>query len=108
MFGIFSDGDNRICLTQGDDFMAAFRIVGAITADAGNVRFRRNFTQQVGQHGSITDAVVGHFHGPDFECGSINTEMDLAPLAAVIGAMLLGLPFALAQHLDASAMEQQV
>ena len=104
----FSDGDNGIGLTQSDRFMAALRIVSAITADAGELLFRRNLTWQIGQHRRITDAVVGYFHRSDFECDSINAEMDLAPLAAVIGAMLLRLPFAFAQHLDAGAIDQQV
>ena len=88
--------------------MAALRIVSAITADAGKLLFQRNLTEQVGQHRSITDAVVGHFHGPDFSRGSINTEMDFAPLAAVVSAVLFGLPFTVAQHLDAGAVDQQV
>jgi hypothetical protein len=34
--------------------------------------------------------------------------MNLAPSATVIGAMLLRLPFTFAQHLDASAIDQQI
>jgi hypothetical protein len=88
--------------------MAAFRIVSTITADPGELLFRRNLTQQVGQHRRITDAVIGHFHGANLKCGSINTEADLAPLVAIVGAMLPGLPFAFTQHLDAGAIDQQV
>ena len=50
--------------------------------------------------------VVGHLESPDFQRLRVNAHMDFAPLATVIRAMLLSLPFPLAQHFDAGAIDQ--
>lgn len=79
-----------------------------IAADAGNALIGRNLSQQRQQDRRVSNAVIGHFHGPDLERQRINTKVHLAPLAAVVRAMLFRLPFAFAQHLDTDAVHQQM
>jgi len=107
-FGILAGRDDGIRRAQRDGFMTVLGIVGAIAADAGNALVGRNLAEQRWQDRRIADAVVGHLHSPDLERGRVDSEVDLAPLAAVIRTMLLRLPFAFAQHLDASAVYQQM
>jgi len=56
----------------------------------------------------IPDAVGCDFNGTDLQRLCVNAQMHLAPLAPVIGPMFLALPLTFAQHLDASAIDQQV
>lgn len=52
--------------------------------------------------------VAGDLDGPDLQGLCVDPEMDLAPLALVLGTMLFALPLAFAQELDARAVRQQV
>lgn len=67
-----------------------------------------NLVEQPWQHRRVAGCVIGHFDSPDFQCGRIEAKMGLAPLAAVLRAVLLCFPFAFAEHLDAGAVDQQV
>lgn len=88
--------------------MARLGVIGAIPADAGQGFVRRYLSQQVGQHGGISHAVVGHFDGPYLQGLRIDAQMHLAPLPTVLGTVLFALPFIFAQELDAGAVHQQV
>lgn len=52
--------------------------------------------------------VPSRVDGPDFQRGRVNAKMDLAPLTTLVGSMLLCLPLAFAEHLDAGTVDQQV
>ena len=88
--------------------MTILRVVSAVAIDAGNALVSRNLAEQRWQNRGVADTVVGDFHGTDLERGRVDPEMHLAPLATVIGPVLLRLPFAFAQHLDARAVHQQM
>ena len=81
--------------------MAGLGVIGAISTHRRN-SFRANSS------GSIADAAVSDFNGTDLQGFCIDTQMHLAPLATVFSAMLLGLPFLVAQHLHAGAVDQQM
>ncbi len=91
-----------------DRRMASLGVIGAVRADAGNRLIGRYLAQQLGQHGRIAHAVVGHFDGPDLQRARVNAQMHLAPLTPVLGSVFLALPLAFAQELDAGAVNQQV
>src|SRR3546814_12431637 len=50
----------------------------------------------------------GEFDGADVGRGRIHGQMDLAPLASALRSVLANLPFAIAEELNASAVDQQV
>lgn len=45
---------------------------------------------------------------PDVRRGGVHGQMNLAPLAPTLNTVLAGLPFAVAEELDAGAVHQQV
>lgn len=86
--------------------MTVLRIANTIAADAGNALVSRNLAVQRCQDGYVPETVVGHFHGPDLERGSVDPKMHFPPLATLILAVLLPRPIAFVQHLDARAVHQ--
>lgn len=90
--------------------MAKFRIVGAVTTDAGNAFVFGNLVKQARQHWGVAGSIVSHFDSSNFQRTGIDAQLDFAPLSTVLGAMLLGFPFAFAfaQHLDVGAVDQKV
>lgn len=106
--GVLARWDNGVCTTARNGFVASFRIIGAVPADACDGFAQADLFQQTGHHGCIASGVVGYFDGPDFQRGGINAQVDLAPLAAIVSPMLFGLSLAFAQHLDASAIDKKV
>ena len=106
--GVLVSGDNRLRPKLRNRFVTAFGVVGTITVDAGDDLVGGNLVQQARPHRRITGSVVGYFDSPDFQCGRINCEVDLAPLATVVGPMLFGLTPAFTEHLDASAVDKEV
>lgn len=88
--------------------MAHVGVVGAVPTDAGYRLIGRYLTQQSGQHRSICHAVVGDLIGPYLQRIRVNPQVYLAPLAPLLGLVLLAFPVTLAQILDASAVHEQV
>ena len=88
--------------------MAAARVVGAVGGDGADRLAFGDLAEQVRQHGTITVAAGGEFDGADVRRGRVHGQMHLAPLASSLRAMLARLPFAIAEELDASAVDQQV
>lgn len=86
--------------------MAGLGVISTITRHGGNRR--GNLGEQFRQHWGIAHAVAGDLNRSNFQRLGINPQMHLAPLAAVVGTVLLGFPFAFAQHLDPSAIDQQM
>ena len=93
---------------QGDRLVTVLRVISAIATNAGDGLVGWNLIQQRWQDRRVADTVVGYFHRPDLERGRVDPEVHLAPLAAIVRAMLFRLPFAFAQHLDARAVHQQM
>ena len=87
--------------------MPRFGVVGAITADAGQRLIGRYLAQQLGQHRRVSYAVVGDFDGSNLQRVRINAQVHLAPLAPILGPMLLAFPVAFAQEIDPRAAHQQ-
>lgn len=111
-FGILASRDDRLCTTPGDGLVTALRVIGTVAADAdagaGDGFAVCNLVEQAWQHRCVADCVIGHFDSPDFQRRRIDAKMGLAPLATVARAVLLRLPLAFAEHLDAGAVDQQV
>ena len=107
-FGVLASGDNRLRPTLRNRLVTGFSVVGTIAADAGNSLVRGNLVEQARQYWCVAGGIVGHFNGLDFQRGRVNSKVDLAPLATVVGPMLFGLPLAFAKHLDARAVDQEV
>lgn len=100
--------DNGVCTTARNGFMAPFRVIGVIAANTCDGFVQADLFQQTGHHGRVASGIVGYFDGADFQGGGINAQVDLPPLAAIVGTMLFGLPLAFTEHLDAGAVGQQV
>jgi hypothetical protein len=62
---------------RSDGLVTVLRVVGAVATDAGNTLVGRNLVEQRWQDRRVTDAVVGHLHGPDLERGGVDPEMYL-------------------------------
>ena len=93
-----------MCTTLRNSFMTAFGVVGTIAADARDGLVSGNLVEQAGQYRRVAGSVIGYLDGPDFQRGCINAQVDFAPLATVLSAVLLGLALAFTQHLDAGAV----
>jgi hypothetical protein len=106
--GVLASGDYRLRPTFCNRFVTGFGVVGTIVADARHGHFSRNLVEQAREYRCIASGGVGHFNGPDFQRGRVNPKVDLAPLATIVGPVLFSLPLALAQHLDARAVDQEV
>jgi hypothetical protein len=95
-----------------DRRMASLGIVGLVSTDTGHRFIRRYLSQQLGQHGRTTcavlHAVVGDLDGSNLQCVGVNAQVHLAPLPPVLGPVLLAFLFTFAQELDPGAVDQQV
>lgn len=69
--------------------MAALGVIGPFFAHAGNRLIAGDLPQQLGQHGSVPNAVVCHLNGPNPQRLGINAKMRFAPLPAVLGSVFL-------------------
>ena len=105
--GVLARGDHRLRISLGNRRMARLGVVGTVPTDAGNRLIGWYLLQQLEQHGRIAHAVVGHLDGPDLQRVGINTQVQLAPLAPVLGPVLLAFPFAFAKERNAGAVHQQ-
>jgi len=105
--GVFASGDNRLCPTLRNRFVTAFGVVSTIAADARDGLVSGNLVEQARQYWCIAGGIVCHFDGPDFQRSRVNSKVDLAPLATVVGPMLFSFPLAFAQHFDTRAIDQE-
>lgn len=85
--------------------MAGLGVVGAIAADTADGLIGRYLAEQFRQHRRIPGAVVGDFNGPDCQRAGIDTQMHLAPLASILGTILIEFSLAFTQELDAGAVD---
>lgn len=97
--------NHRLCPTLRNRFVTAFGVVGTIAADARDGLVSGNLVEQARQYWCTAGGIVCHFDGPDFQRVRVNSKVDLAPLAKVVGPMLFSFPLAFAQHFDARAVD---
>ena len=88
--------------------MAAAGVIGTIGGHGADLFAFGDLVEQFRQHGAVTIAAGGEFHRPDVRRGCIHGQMDLAPSASALNAVLARLPFAIAEELDAGAVHAQV
>jgi hypothetical protein len=65
-----------------------------------------NLRKQFWQHGRIANRTAGHRNGTDSQGFGIHSDVHLAPLPTIVSTLLFALPLALAQHLNARAIDQ--
>lgn len=95
-------------LAVNDGGVATARVIGAIGGHGADLFTFVDLVEQLQHDRAVTIAVGGEFHGADVRRGRVHGQMDLAPLASTMNAMLSGLPFAIAEELDARAVHQNV
>lgn len=105
---VLADGDDRPGLPLEDGGVAAAGVIGAIGRHRADLFTLGDLVEQFWQHRTVTIATGGEFHGADVRRGGVHGQMDLAPLASALDAMLAHLPFAITEKLDACAVHEQV
>ena len=91
-----------------DGGVASARVIGAVRGHCADLFALGDLVKQLWQDRTVAVAAGGEFHGADVRRGRVHGQMYLAPLAASLNTVLAGLPFTIAQELDASAVNQQV
>lgn len=87
--GILACRNNGLRATPRNGFMAAFRVIGAVATDAHVCIIHANLVEQIRQYRRVAGGIVGYLDGLDFQRGGVYTQVHLAPLTAIVGAMLL-------------------
>lgn len=105
---VLADRDDGCGLVFEDSGVASAGVVGPVRRNGADLLALRDLVEQGRQGGAVTLPARGELDGPDVGCGCIHGQMNLAPLAPARGAVLAGLPFAIAKELDAGAVHQQV
>lgn len=80
----------------------------AVGGHRADVLSLRDLVQQVWQDRTVAVAAEGRLHCPNVGGGRVHGQMDLAPVASTLNAVLKGVPLALALHLDNRAVDEQV
>jgi hypothetical protein len=70
--------------------------MGAIGGHSADLFTLGDLVEQLGQHRAVAVAAGGKLHRPDVRSGGVHGQMDLAPLAPALNAMLARLPCAIA------------
>jgi len=102
------DRDDRDGVTRDDGGVATTRVVSAISSDGAKFLALGDLVEQVWQDWAVAVAAGGEFNGADVRRGRVHGQMDLAPLASALDAVLSGLPRTIAKEFDPSAVHQQV
>lgn len=87
--------------TRGSHRVARLGFAGGATANTGQPPPHQQVsgTATRGQHWRFAQAVVAHFCDPNLQSAHVDAQVLFAPLASVLGPMLLVLPFVFAQNL---------
>jgi hypothetical protein len=83
-------------------------VIGAVCGDRADVFALGDLAQQVWQERTVAIAAGGELHRTDAGRGGVHGQMDLAPLASALNAVLAHLPLAIAEELDPGAVHQQI
>ena len=105
---MLADRYDRSGLTVDDGGVAAAGVLGAVLRHGADFFALGDLIEQFGQHGTVAVAPRGELHRPDVRSGRVHGQMDLAPLASALNAVLAGLPFAITEKLDTGAVDEQV
>jgi hypothetical protein len=89
----------------GNGLMTELPVVGAVTTNAGDAFFSADLVKQARQHRGVSGRIVSHFDSSNLQRSCVNAQVNLAPLATIVGAMLFGFSLAFAEHLDAGAVD---
>jgi hypothetical protein len=84
----------------------ALRVIGAVATNARDDFVIGDLVERARQRWRVTGGVVCDLDGPNLQRGRVNVQVDLAPLATLVGTMLLGRPLTFAQHLDTGAVDK--
>lgn len=85
--------------------MALWGVKSTIGGDAGDLLIRRDLIEQLPQHRRVANVAGRDLSCPDFQCLRVNSDMNLAPDAALCATMLAGVPLAFAFNLDPCAVD---
>lgn len=88
--------------------MAGSSVIGPDCDDHAEGLTSRDPAQQIGQHGHVADPAAGDLAGPYFQRNRINPKVNLAPVARLRRAVLLGQPIAIAFSFYARAVNQHM
>ena len=82
--------------------------IGAVRRHCADLFAFEDLFEQFWQHGAVTITARGEFHRANVRRGGVHRQMDLAPLAAALNAMLSRLPLAVTEELVPGAVNEQV
>ena len=105
---VLTDRDDRSGLPVDDGGVAAAGVIGTVRRHCADLLAFGDLVQQLWQNGAVTVAAGRKLHGADVGRGGIHGQMDLAPLAAALHAVLARLPFAITEELYPGTVHQQV
>lgn len=119
--GISSRRYDRIATPGRDGGVTSFGVINVIGGYAADPLLQRNLRQRIGEDRRIADTVAGHLDVLHLKRVSIDTDVDLAPLATAAGPVFADEPdqktvrrivfpangpLAFARELDASAVNR--
>lgn len=102
------DRNDRGGLARDDGGVAAARVVGAVRGHGADLFALGDLVEQFRQDRAVAVPAGGELDGPDVGGCRVHGQMHLAPLAPPLHSMLAGLPFAIAEKLDAGTVHEQV
>ena len=106
--GILAHRNDRLGLAQRNRLVTGLGVVGAVAANRQQRFVWIDLPEQAGQYRRIAHRVGRDLDRPDLQRLRVDSDVQPAPLAPVLGAVLLPLPLAFAHHLQAGAVDQQV
>jgi hypothetical protein len=105
---VLPDTDDHSGKPVEDGVMTAADVIGAVGGDRADVFALGDRVQQVWQDRTFAIAAGGELHRTEVGSGGVHSQMDLAPLASALNAVLAHLPFPIAEELEPHAVQQQV
>lgn len=97
-----------LCASRGNLRMARLDVVSAVASDDIDRRISRDLIEQVGQHFTIANALVGYQCDPDLALVRLKGDIDLAPSPGLVPTGLANFPLALARKLQPSAIDHRM
>lgn len=105
---ILADRDGWDRAAREDHAVAPAPVVGPIGGHVADLFVLGDLVQQIWKDGAVAFSAGGELDRTDVGGGGIHGQMDLAPLAAALHAVLAGLSLAIAEKLDPCAVREQV
>src|SRR5690606_749759 len=92
----------------GDGVVTSARVVGTIRGHTADLLIARDLVEQMRQHRCIPGVATRDLDCSDFQRLFVDTDVDLAPDASLLAAMLARVPLVLSFVLDTRAFDQDV